>query len=89
MEEKGPKSMRDELLTALAEDSLGNWAAAHNIVQKLDSMEACWIHAYLHRKEGDVDNSKYWYEQAGKPFSEKPPEEEWLDIKTYIDQRYE
>ena len=43
-----------------------NWDMAHNIAQDINSETASWIHAYLHRKEGDISNAHYWYHRAGK-----------------------
>ena len=45
------------------------WDEAHRIVQDYDDRNACWIHAVLHRIEGDEGNSRYWYGRAGKPFT--------------------
>ncbi len=52
-------------LEALAED---DWDGAHRIVQDDPSPEAAWIHAHLHRIEGDEMNARYWYRRAGRPF---------------------
>lgn len=57
-------------LRALWYDLHGDWDAAHRIVQALDDVPAMWIHAYLHRKEPDLSNARYWYRNAGKPFPE-------------------
>ena len=47
-----------------------NWDRAHNIVQDINSKNAYWIHAYLHRIEGDISNAHYWYDRAGmEPYS--------------------
>ena len=46
-----------------------NWDMAHNIVQDINTNTASWIHAYLHRLEGDLSNSNYWYNRAGKKCS--------------------
>ena len=54
-------------LAALWHDARGDWALAHELVQDDSSAEAAWVHAYLHRKEGDVGNARYWYSIAGKP----------------------
>ena len=43
-----------------------NWDMAHNIVQDINTETASWIHAYLHRVEGDIGNAHYWYNRAGK-----------------------
>jgi len=58
-----------EGLKALWWDAKGEWDTAHKIVQDLNDQEAAWVHAYLHRKEGDESNASYWYGNAGK---EKP-----------------
>jgi hypothetical protein len=55
-------------LRALWHDARGEWAAAHEIVQRLNTVMAARIHAYLHRKEGDDWNSRYWHRQAGSTF---------------------
>ena len=48
-----------------------NWDMAHNIVQDINTQTASWIHAYLHRVEGDISNAHYWYDRAGmEPYSE-------------------
>ncbi len=59
--------MEKDLLKAI-ELALGNqWDAAHKIVQELESNDtAAWIHAVLHKMEGDLSNSRYWYRRAGK-----------------------
>jgi hypothetical protein len=53
-------------LAALWHDAHGDWALAHELVQDDSSAEAAWVHAYLHRKEGDAGNARYWYSVAGK-----------------------
>jgi hypothetical protein len=45
----------------------GDWTRAHEIVQKEDSSDAAWVHAWLHRIEGDLGNARYWYGRAGRP----------------------
>jgi hypothetical protein len=57
-------------LRALWYDLNGDWDKAHSIVQKMNDTNAMWIHAYLHRKEPDISNAKYWYRNAGKPYPE-------------------
>lgn len=51
-------------LTALWHEKRGDWETAHGIVQEMDTREAARLHAYLHRKEGDVGNAQYWYRRA-------------------------
>jgi hypothetical protein len=55
----------DPCLAALWHDARGDWDRAHAIVQSLDSRSAARIHAYLHRKEGDDWNARYWHRHAG------------------------
>lgn len=65
-------------LQALWYDARGEWGAAHEIVQRLDTVMAARIHAYLHRKEGDDWNSRYWHRQAGTVFPDGMGlDEEW------------
>ena len=54
-------------LKALKLLATGDWQAAHNLVQDNPSPEAAWVHAHLHRIEGDLSNAGYWYRRAGKP----------------------
>lgn len=53
-------------LEALWQDQKGNWAKAHSLIQALNDPEGAWIHAYLHRKEGDEFNADYWYRNASR-----------------------
>lgn len=58
----------------------GDWDRAHTIVQDESSREAAWVHAYLHRVEGDLGNAGYWYRQAGQPAAKDTLEAEWQRI---------
>ena len=60
----------DAPLAALWWAAKGEWDKAHEIVQDEDDADAAWVHAYLHRVEGDLGNAGYWYRRAGK--SESP-----------------
>ena len=53
-------------LKALTLVAAGDWDAAHEMVQDDESAAAAWVHALLHRIEGDIDNATYWYRKAGK-----------------------
>lgn len=64
----GPSELATDHLRALWYDLNGDWDTAHRIVQQMDDRHAMWIHAYLHRKEPDLANARYWYRQANKPF---------------------
>ena len=60
----------------------GQWDAAHDLCQEIPGSAGSWIHAYLHREDGDEPNAQYWYSRAGKLM---PPQgmslaDEWLEI---------
>lgn len=58
---------RTELAEACDQALAGNWDAAHQIVQRdEDDKTSCWIHAVLHKIEGDAPNARYWYREAGQ-----------------------
>jgi TPR repeat protein len=67
-------------LLAMWYDANDNWDKAHTIVDSLDDATACWVHAYLHRKEGDLGNADYWYRKAAKKRPEYSLNEEWEAI---------
>lgn len=71
-------------LKALELEKSGNWDQAHRLIQSYYTMEACWIHAYLHRIEGDLSNAAYWYRQAGKQVPEISLEAEWKAIYNFL-----
>ena len=64
-------------LQALWYDAKGDWESSHDIAQDLPSQMGSWIHAYLHRKEGDKWNARYWYDRASRPFPDCSLEEEF------------
>lgn len=66
-----------ELLQALLLDASGDWDSAHRIAQNDSSSDGSWVHAYLHRKEGDLGNASYWYRSAGRIVPEMSLDEEW------------
>jgi hypothetical protein len=65
-------------------DAKGDWARAHEAVQEDESAAGSWVHAYLHRKEGDRDNAAYWYRRARKPVCRDSFDGEWLSIVTEL-----
>jgi hypothetical protein len=67
-------------LAALWWAAKGDWDKAHALVMDGASPEAAWVHAYLHRVEGDLGNARYWYRQAGRPASKAPLDAEWEEI---------
>ena len=61
-------------------DAKGDWDRAHESAQEDEGPTGSWVHAYLHRKEGDPSNAGYWYRRAGKNPSRLALQEEWLEI---------
>ena len=78
-----PQNIQGPLL-ALWLDRTGDWEKAHNTAQSLESEGGAWIHAYLHRKEGDALNAQYWYSRAAKPECRLSLDEEWTEITKAI-----
>ena len=64
------------VLKALGLAASGDWDGAHKLVQDDSSSEAAWVHAHLHRVEGDLSNAGYWYRRAGKPVAAGDLDEE-------------
>ena len=71
------KSQLQGPLLALWLDRQGGWERAHEAVQAVGGPDAAWVHAYLHRKEGDRANADYWYRRAGQPAAQGSLEAEW------------
>lgn len=67
-------------LEAMFEDALGNWDRAHEIAQSCNDLYGNLIHAYLHRKEGDQWNAKYWYDKTDRQIPSHSLEQEWEEI---------
>jgi len=67
-------------LLALWHDARGDWAAAHEAAQAEVTAQGAWVHAYLHRKEGDLANAAYWYRRSGRPPATGALESEWARI---------
>lgn len=61
-------------------DMPADWQSAHRLAQRERDQGGHWVHAYLHRLEGDADNARYWYGRAGKPFPSESFAEEWEAI---------
>ena len=75
-----PPETLTPLLTALWLDAKGDWEGAHRVAQDVESDDGAWVHAYLHRKEGDTSNAGYWYRRAGKPAARVTLDQEWEEI---------
>ena len=78
---ENPQSDWSELMKSLWWARKGDWNMAHNIAQDVDSSDGSWVHAYLHRVEGDLGNAAYWYRRAGKPIkTDECLDGEWKEI---------
>lgn len=67
-------------LAGLWWDAKGDWTRAHECAQQVEDEQGAWVHAYLHRKEGDQSNAAYWYSRAGKPVCRESLAEEWVAV---------
>jgi len=67
-------------LAALWYEANGDWDRAHRLAQEERGAAGAWVHAYLHRVEGDAGNAAYWYRRAGQPVAEGTTREEWRAI---------
>ena len=68
------------LLLALWYDARGDWEKAHSLAQDADDRSGAWVHAYLHRKEGDLGNAGYWYRRANQPVATDSLDAEWTRL---------
>lgn len=75
-----PPAQATVYLQALWHDARGDWEEAHRLIQDLPDARAAWIHAYLHRKEGDQWNADYWYRRAGRRRPALSLPEEWEQL---------
>ena len=80
LKHSSPPEQVDAAIQALWYDAKGNWQTAHELTQQGESYPYSWVHAYLHRKEGDNNNASYWYSRAGKPYPTETLEAEWESI---------
>jgi len=78
--ESNPSDVLSGIHLALWYAMKNNWDMAHNIVQDISTDTASWIHAYLHRVEGDLSNANYWYNRASKISSTESLESELNNI---------
>jgi hypothetical protein len=78
--QNSPPENSSDYLRALWYDAKENWQKAHELIQDIEDKSAAWIHAYLHRKEGDIWNADYWYNRAGKKRPSVSLQEEWKDL---------
>lgn len=80
LDRDAPPAGLGRALAALWHAAKGDWQRAHRLAQADDSAAGAWIHAYLHRVEGDDANARYWYRRAGKPVCTATLREEWAAL---------
>jgi hypothetical protein len=80
LSESQPPAGLSLALSGLWWDAKGDWNRAHESAQQDEGRDGAWVHAYLHRKEGDQGNAAYWYNRAGKPVCREWLDAEWLGI---------
>lgn len=80
LHDKSPPRNLERELEAMWWDARGEWKKAHQTVHLMSNTSAAWVHAYLHRKEGDLTNAAFWYASAARKMPDIPLEEEWNDI---------
>lgn len=80
LKHKEPPAELGPALAGLWWDAHGDWTRAHESAQQDDGPAGAWVHAYLHRKEGDASNAAYWYGRADKPVARGSFEDEWNEI---------
>ena len=71
-------------LESLWWDAKGNWARAHESAQRDEGPDGSWVHAYLHRKQGDLSNAKYWYRRADRAAAYGDLAREWESIAVWL-----
>ncbi len=77
---EGPPAGLGAALDALWLAAKGDWDEAHRLAQAQKDAAGAWVHAYLHRVEGDLSNAGHWYRRAEKPQSSAPLKQEWDEI---------
>lgn len=80
LKHRAPPVSLSPLLQALWHERRGDWTRAHEITQDIEGAAAAWVHAYLHRREGDQSNAAYWYRQAARPVARGSLDDEWRSI---------
>jgi hypothetical protein len=84
---KAPPAGLKPAVVALWHDARGDWDAAHRVAQDIAGDDGSWVHAYLHRKEGDLSNAAYWYRRAGRAVESGTLLEEWNRIAAELLER--
>ena len=78
--DSNPPEGLSRYLLSLWYDGHGDWDRSHSIAQDIEDDQGAWIHAYLHRKEGDEWNAGYWYRRAGRSYYVGSLDDEWDDL---------
>ena len=79
-----PDAQLSTILKSLWYDAKGDWDQAHALIDQLGDRDSAWVHAYLHRKEGDIWNADYWYARTKKTRPSYSLEEEWSNLLAYF-----
>ena len=82
--QEAPPAGMDLALQAMWYEAKGDWDTAHGLIQQKDDQTGAWVHAYLHRQEGDQLNANYWYSRAGRTAPDQSLEQEWEGITTTL-----
>jgi len=77
LKDQAPPADLSLALQSMWQDAQQNWDVAHKLAQDDTSRDGSWVHAYLHRVEGDLSNAAYWYNRAERPVCDDPLETEW------------
>ncbi len=80
LDQGAPPEDLGQALAALWHEAKGDWDRAHRLAQSQKDADGAWVHAYLHRVEGDRSNAEHWYRRAEKPSSTAPVKQEWDEI---------
>jgi hypothetical protein len=80
LQREEPPPRATPMLHAVWHGLRGDWRAAHELAQAQDDAEGAWVHAWLHRIEGDLANADYWYRRAGRPPCRGDTREEGLEL---------
>ena len=84
LRQAAPPDGLSPLLQALWYEGKGDWHTAHNIAQDVPGPDGSWVHAYLHRVEGDDWNANYWYRRAGRSMPGHSLKEEWTVLVAHF-----
>jgi hypothetical protein len=84
LSQSNPPASLSPLLKAMWHDAKDDWESAHNVAQDVNTKDGSWVHAYLHRKEGDAGNAAYWYHRANKKMPDYSLVQEWEEISTEL-----